>query len=372
MSTPRSLRNVTIIGAGVFGAWAASAFRQRGWAVTLIEQHGPANSRASSGGETRIIRCGYGNLGIYARWARESLPEWLALEVKTREQLFVRTGALFTGSNRAWLADTEANLQTHGIPVQRLDSGQMHPRFPRLAFDDGGEAIYEPEAGVLFARRAVQALVRGLVADGVELIRERVDPPSFIRSSRADAIVFATGAWLPRLFPDRLSDAIFPTRQEVFFFGPPAGDDSFSAPRLPAWVAFDEGVYGLPDLESRGVKVAFDGHGPAADPETMTRVIDDDAVQRMRNVLRRRLPALAEAPLLEARVCQYENTTNGHFLIDRLPGHDRVWIAGGGSGHGFKHGPMVGRYVADLVEGRIDPEPAFALAGRPSRHRAVY
>jgi sarcosine oxidase len=104
----------------------------------------------------------------------------------------------------------------------------------------------------------------------------------------------------------------------------------------------------------------------------MVRAVDDNAVQRMREVLRRRLPALAGAPLLETRVCQYENTTNGHFLIERLPGEDRVWIAGGGSGHGFKHGPALGRYVADLVEGQIDPEPAFALAGRPPRRRAVY
>ena len=366
------MRNVTVVGAGAFGAWIAGVFKERGWSVTLIEQHGPANSRASSGGETRIIRSGYGDLDIYARWARESLPEWLALERRTGERLFVKTGALFVGSNHAWLTDTQATLRTHGIPAERLDRGQIKARFPRLAFDEGGEAMYEPEAGVLFARRAVQALVRSVVADGVELVRERVDPSSFIRSSRADAIVFAAGAWLPRLFPEHLGGAIFPTRQEVFFFGPRPGDDSFGPERFPAWVAFDEGIYGLPDLESRGVKVAFDAHGPDADPELMTRVVDEDAVRRMRDALRRRLPALADAPLIESRVCQYENTTNGHFLIDRLPDHDRVWIAGGGSGHGFKHGPAVGRYVADLVEGRINPEPAFALAGRPSRQRAVY
>jgi sarcosine oxidase len=365
------LKKVTVVGAGVFGAWIASAFNQRGWSVTLVEQHGPANSRASSGGETRIIRSGYGNLDIYARWARQAMPEWLALERRTNERLFVRTGALFVGRNRAWLGETENTLRVLGIPVERIDDAQVKRRFPGLAFDDG-DVIYEPEAGVLYARRAVQALIRTLATDGVTLIRERIDASSLIATSRADVIVFAAGAWLPRLFPDLLRDVILPTRQEVFFFGTPPGDDRFSPERLPAWVAFDEGVYGLPDLESRGVKVAFDAHGPQADPETMSRVVNEDAVRRMREVLRRRLPVLADAPLLESRVCQYENTTNGHFLIDRVPGHDRVWIAGGGSGHGFKHGPMVGRYVADLVERQIDPEAVFALVGRPHRRRAVY
>ncbi|HEY0873213.1 MAG TPA: FAD-dependent oxidoreductase, partial [Vicinamibacterales bacterium] len=311
------------------------------------------------------------NLDLYARWAHEALPEWLALERRTGERLFVRTGALFVGSNRAWLTETEATLRTLGIPTERIDGARMRTRFPQLAFGEG-EAIYEPEAGVIYARRAVQSLVRTLVADGVTLIRERVDASSLIASSRADAIVFAAGPWLPSLFPDVLRDAILPTRQDVFFFGPPPGDDRFSPERFPAWVAFDEGVYGVPDLENRGVKVAFDAHGPEADPERMMRAVDDDAVRRMREVLRRHLPALADAPLLESRVCQYENTTNGHFLIDRLPDHDRVWIAGGGSGHGFKHGPTVGRYVADLIEWRIDPEPAFVLGGRPPRQRAVY
>jgi glycine/D-amino acid oxidase-like deaminating enzyme len=137
-------------------------------------------------------------------------------------------------------------------------------------------------------------------------------------------------------------------------------------------VAFDEGIYGVPDLEHRGVKVAIDAHGPEADPERMERAVSADAVGRMRELLAHRLPALADAPLLEARVCQYENTSNGHLLLDRLPGEDRVWIAGGGSGHGFKHGPAVGRYMAELIEGRREPDPLFALGGRPPRQRAVY
>lgn len=366
------MRRAKVVGAGVFGAWIAHALHGRGWNVTLLEQHGPANARASSGGETRIIRSGYGGLALYARWARDSLPEWLALERRSGERLFVRTGALFLGGNRHWLGETKRTLLVEHIPCEWLDPREISRRFPQLEFSDAAGAVFEPEAGVLFARRGVQALVRTLVEGGVELVSQRVDATALIAEDGADALIFAAGPWLPRLFPETLGDSILTTRQEVFFFGSPPGDRRFSAAALPAWVAFDEGIYGVPDLEHRGVKVAIDAHGPPADPEAMERVVDLTIVHQMRERLRRRLPALADAPLLETRVCVYENTTNGHLLIDRLPGQPRVWVAGGGSGHGFKHGPMVGRYVADLIEGKTQLEPALGLSGRPARRRSVY
>ncbi len=366
MSSP----SATVVGAGVFGAWVAHALRHRGWGVTLVEQHGPANSRASSGGETRIIRSGYGSSAVYARWARESLPAWLELERRVGEQLFVKTGALFVGGDGRWLEDTANTLDTEGIRCERLQPGELEARFPQLTFPGAG-GVFEPDAGVLFARRAVQRLVATLVKDGVTLITSKVTSASDPLLRGSDAVIFACGPWLPTLFPQVLDDVIAPTKQDVYFFGAPAGDTAYTAARLPAWVAFDEGVYGLPDLEHRGVKIALDAHGPAADPESMDRAVSVAAVAGVREILARRLPGLAHAPLLEARVCQYENTPDGHFLFDRLPGHERVWIAGGGSGHGFKHGPAVGRYVADLVEGG-PADPQFQLAGRPPRKRAVY
>jgi sarcosine oxidase len=367
-----AVNRAIVVGAGVFGSWIARTLNERGWHVRLFDQYGPANARASSGGETRIIRSGYGDLGIYARWARESLDSWLALERRSGERLFVRTGALFIGRNRTWLEQTERTLRREGIPCRWLAPDTLARRLPQLSFRDAAGAVFEPEAGVLFARRAVQALVRCLMTDGVEYVAEHVDPASLFAERRAEAVIVAAGAWLPHFFPEVLGDAIVPTRQEVFFFGPPPGDDRYSPAHLPVWVAFDDGVYGLPDLDHRGVKVAIDAHGPPVDPDTMDRIVDAGSVARVREMLRCRVPLLASAPLLETRVCQYENTSNGHLLIDRVPGLRRVWIAGGGSGHGFKHGPMVGRYVADLVEGTIAPEPAFALLGRPPRQRAVF
>jgi sarcosine oxidase len=366
------VNRATVVGAGSFGAWIAHALVHRGWQVTLVEQYGPANSRASSGGETRIIRSGYGSIALYSRWARDALIDWRALESRINERLFVPTGALFIGRSRSWLEATEDTLRAERIACRPLSAEDLAKRLPQLSFPGAIGAVFEPEAGVLFARRAVQALVHTLVANGVELVADRADPGELIRTNTDEALIFAAGPWLPQLFPGLLHDVIFPTRQEVFFFGPPPGDERFAPARLPAWIAFDDGIYGLPDLEHRGVKIAVDAHGAEADPDRMERVVSAESLMRMRHVLRRHMPALADAPLLEARVCQYENTTNGHLLIDKLPEHDRVWIAGGGSGHGFKHGPMVGRYVADLVEGTIEAEPLFRLTGRPERARAVY
>ena len=346
--------------------------KERGWKITLVDQHGPANARAGSGGETRIIRAAYGRLAIYSQWARESLASWLELEEEVGQRLFIKTGALFLSDGGSWLEDTAVTLAANDVRTEWIPRLELSRRFPQLQDAGTGGALFEPDAGVLFARRAVQALVGALADEGVRVVRTRIDANALIEDSDDEAIVFAAGPWLPSLLPEVLGDVIIPTRQEVFFFGTPPGDDRFGPDLMPAWVAFDDGIYGLPDLEHRGVKVAFDAHGPRADPETMDRSVDAAAIARVREVLQRHLPALAGAPLLESRVCQYQNTADGHLLLDQLPGHDRVWIAGGGSGHGFKHGPAIGQYMADMIESRREPEPAFQLANRPPRQRAVY
>jgi len=185
--------------------------------------------------------------------------------------------------------------------------------------------------------------------------------------------VFACGPWLPKVFPDLLGERIFPTRQEVFYFGPPAGDDRFRAPAMPVWVDFSEEIYGLPDFEGRGFKVSLDRHGLAIDPDTGSRVFTPETLAAVRGFVGRRFPALKDAPLVLSEVCQYENTSNGDFLIDRHPERENVWLVGGGSGHGFKHGPALGEYVtARIVEGG-KVEDRFSLATKEKfQKRAVY
>ena len=193
---------------------------------------------------------------------------------------------------------------------------------------------------------------------------------------RAHSLVYACGPWLPTLFPDQLAGRIVPTRQEIYHFGIAAGDTRFSAPALPVWADFNDGdlVYGMPDLEGQGFKMGFDAHGPVVDPDTQSRQVAPEGVARARAYLAGRFPGLADAPLIHARVCQYENSSNGDFLIDRMPGHDRVWLVGAGSGHGFKHGPAVGERVAGHI---LDPntavEPRFSLATKAAQqNRTVY
>jgi glycine/D-amino acid oxidase-like deaminating enzyme len=178
----------------------------------------------------------------------------------------------------------------------------------------------------------------------------------------AKTFVLAAGPWLAKLVPDVLGERIFPTRQEVFYFGAPPGDDRFHSTALPVWVDFAEEIYGIPDFKGRGFKVAPDRHGAPVDPDTLERVPSVETIARVREFVGRRFPALKDAPIVASEVCQYENTSNGDFLIDRHPELANLWLVGGGSGHGFKHGPAVGEYVAARIADGKSVEAKFSLA----------
>jgi sarcosine oxidase len=374
---------VTVVGAGAFGAWTAEHLRRAGHKVLLLDAWGPAHARASSGGESRMTRAAYGPDEIYTRLALDSLPEWKALSARAKLPLFHETGVLFFFPRReAYVTDSLAVHRRLGLPTEALGRAEMARRFPQIDFSDIEVGIYEPGFGALMARRAIQELVAAYVPTGGLYERGQVLPPAArgnrlreIRTAdgrriEADRFVFAAGPWLPKLFPDLLGARIFPTRQEVFFFAPRAGDRSFEPGRFPGWADFNAGdiYYGFPDLEGRGVKIAHDKHGPAFDPDTGERTPSSAAVADVRRYMERRFPALRGAPLTEARVCQYENSANGDLLIDRHPRWRDAVLVGAGSGHGFKHGPEVGRYAARLATGTLDrPEPRFSLASKGER-----
>lgn len=353
--------DVAIAGAGVFGAWTAFHLARSGAKVLLIDPHGAGNIRSSSGGETRIIRMSYGADEIYTRAAIRSMRLWKRFFPTT----FRKTGVLFTShAADPYLHATRETLMRAGCSFEWLNAGALAERFPEITLDDGSAGIFEPSSGLLMARRAVQDVVEAAVRAGARFEIGRVTPG---RLPRAKHVVFACGPWLPSIFPELLARRIRPTRQPVFFFGTPAPF------RVPAWVAFREGIYAAPPADGRGFKLAIDTHGPAFDPESDNRTVSSAEVSKIREVLRRRFPALADAPLLESRVCQYENTSKGDFLIDRHPEMPDVWIAGGGSGHGFKHGPYVGEYVSAILAGKRRPEPRFSLESKGTRaSRAVY
>lgn len=363
--------DVAVIGAGVFGAWTAYSLRRAGAKVVLVDAYGPGNSRASSGGESRMIRLGYGPDEIYTRFAQRSLESWKQLFAEIGPHavpLFQNTGILWLARERdAYCEAVVSTLQTVGARFEKLEVDEIVRRYRVIHPGEATWGILEPDSGVLMARRAVQAVVARALEIGVDYTQARFRADTRID---ADQSVFACGPWLPKVFPELLGELIHVTRQEVFFFGASSGGESSG---LPAWIDFNNLVYGIPNLDGRGFKLAIDGHGPAFDPDTGERVVSEEGLAAARSYLARRMPLLSDAPVLETRVCQYENTSNGDFLIDRHPERDNVWIVGGGSGHGFKHGPAVGEYVAAMIAGTRSPEPRFSLATKQRvQSRQVY
>ena len=365
--------DVAVVGAGVFGAWTAWHLSKAGRRVVLVDAYGPGNSRASSGGESRVIRMGYGKDELYSRWSGRSLGLWKELQESSGQRLFYETGVLWMAREQDPLTtSTLETLARLGVRHEKLSRADLESRWPQISLGPVTWAIHEPGSGALMARRAVQAVVAEAVRRGTVWKTASAAPPrgggrlESLALSGGGAIsagtyVFACGPWLPKVFPDLLGDRIFPTRQEVFYFGPPAGDARFAPPAMPVWVDFAEETYGLPDLESKGFKVAPDRHGPPFDPDAGERRVTAEGLASAREFVARRFPALADSPLVASEVCQYENTSNGDFLIDRHPERENVWLIGGGSGHGFKHGPAVGEYVAARIADGKPVEKKFSL-----------
>jgi len=378
--------DVVVVGAGVFGVWTAYMLRREGASVLLIDAYGPGNSRASSGGESRIMRLGYGPDEIYSRSAQRSLVLWQELFAERDQALFQNTGVLWLAREHdSYCESVFTTLQKLNARCERLHHDQLVERYPQLNFGPTKWGLLEPDAGVLMARRAVQAVAAKAKSIGVEYLEEAIVTPESkgnqvvsIKSTTGKEIVagrfvFACGPWLPKLFPELLGNVIHVTRQEVIFFGVPPGDEQFSRGNLPAWIDFNDLAYGLPNLDGRGFKLAIDAHGPEFDPDRGERVVTATGLRAAREYLAQRMPLLANAPVTESRVCQYENTSNGDFLIDMHPMLQNVWLVGGGSGHGFKHGPVVGEYTVDMMSGRGTPEPRFSLVSKEKlRHRQVY
>ncbi len=369
--------HVIVIGAGAFGGWTALELVRRGATVTLLDAWGPGNPRASSGGETRIIRATYGSRAIYTELTLRALALWRAFDEREGIELFRETSVLWLFRDDDSFARTSAEvLAVCGGTLEEWPQHEGLRLFPQINWSDIRSVFLERDAGYLFARSACQRVKYAVMRDGGEYRNVTVVSPVSLDDLRAkhialhggvrlqaDAFVFACGPWLGSLFPDVIGRLITPTRQEVLYFGTPVGDQRFTNFRLPVWVDFGERqIYGIPGDGTSGFKVADDRTGPEIDPTTEERRVSDDSIAAMRGFLAHRFPALADAPLIGAEVCQYESSPDAHFIIDRHPAIDHVWIAGGGSGHGFKMGPVVGEIVASLVLGDATPDPRFSLA----------
>lgn len=368
--------HVLVIGAGAFGGWTALHLVETGARVTLLDAWGPGNSRSSSGGETRVMRGTYGPDQPYTDLAARSLSLWAKYERQGKRQFLHRCGVLWmaTGRDDAFERGSVQMLRQSRLKFQELSSSQMRKRWPQINFEGIEWGIFEPECGYLDARASCQAVVEtfvdaggkyiqsAVVSDGLEsanLASLRLSDGSQIK---ADAYVFACGSWLGKLFPETLGSLLRPTKQDVFFFGPPLGDNRFSDDAMPVW-ADHRGhfLYGIPGSDRRGFKIADDTRGPEFDPTSGERVVSPETLQYIREYVSFRFPALKNAPLVETRVCQYEQTADSHFIIDRHPKNQNAWLLGGGSGHGFKHGPAIGEMMARLILRDDKPEAVWGL-----------
>lgn len=360
--------HVVVIGAGAFGGWTALYLLRAGARVTLLDAWSPGNPRSSSGGETRVIRSAYGPDQPYTKLAARALELWNQNQTQWKRNFFFPIGVL-------WMVEGSGEfehgslplLKGVGIPFEQLSTGEMARRWPQISFDNVEWGIYEPESGYLLARASAQTVVEHFIAEGgvyrqaavvsSEPSAQEFDsgawkelPLSDGSTLAGDRYIFACGPWLGKLFPQTIRPHFVATKQDVFFFGPPAGDSRYGEENIPVWADHsDHFMYGIPGNQGRGFKIADDTRGPEFDPTEGERMISPDRLSEARRYLAYRFPGMKDAPLVETRVCQYEDTTDRNFIIDRHPRNENVWIVGGGSGHGFKHGPALGEIVAKLV-----------------------
>lgn len=361
------MASAVVVGAGVFGACLARRLARSDWDVTLVDKYPPGHVRAASGDESRLLRFSHGDGVWYTRSARRALELWRELEEERGARFFESAGVAWLARREdGWEAESERVLREEGIQVERLGPEAGRQLFP--SFDPDGLAfiLFEPEAGILRARDAVRAVVKSAVESGVKHVSGKARPAGDaveVDGERlgADRVVWACGAWLAGLFPNLASLRV--TKQDVLYFG---GSIEWQTPPVPGWVEYDRAFYGLGDLDGRGVKASPDREGPELDPDRDPRVPSDDSEPETRRYLASRFPALADAPLVGSRSCPYALTPDTNFIVAPHPEHERVWILGGGSGHGFKHGPALAEYAARLLQGEEPPDTRFGLEPRPA------
>jgi sarcosine oxidase len=357
--------HVVVVGAGTFGASLAWWLARAGQEVTLVDQFEPGDARASSGGESRLIRCSHGPDARYTATACRARALWRELEAESGEELMVESGvAWFAHAEDGWEAESERTMAAQGIPSQRLEPAEAARLFPSFAGGDLAFVLLEPEAGVLRAQRGVRALARQAAAHGARIVRGRARPEAGAavlpggERLEGDAVVWACGGWLGSLFPEHV--ALRTTCQELLFLD---GGPEWRTPGVPGWVDYDHAMYGTGDLDDLGVKAALDTEGPplAPDAELPAR---GDTEAAVRDYCALRFPALARAPLREARCCRYELSPDSHFVAAAHPELERTWLLGAGSGHGFKHGPAIAEVVAAALAGGEPLPDHFALGDR--------
>jgi glycine/D-amino acid oxidase-like deaminating enzyme len=361
---------IIVVGAGAFGGWTALYLREMGYEVTMVDQYGPGNSRATSGGESRQIRAGYGEREIYTRWVLQAFERWKAREAEWGKKLFFHTGQL--SLTREWtkdLTDTRKVFDKLGVKYDLVQHDDLVRRYPQMNVKNVDFAMYTPSTGVLKAREGCVAVAQAFERKGGRFVTAKVElgrrsggtlqDVSLSTGQRvaAQTFVFACGPWLPKVFPSVMKNKLATPRRVVFFYGTPPGDERFTYPNFPTWAV--DNAYGFPSIEGKGFKVVPTFDRELVDPDTQEHTLTAEELRKGREFVAKWFPALANQPLVESKVCQREDSIDEHFIVSQHPELSNVWLVGGGSGHGYKHGIMLGEYVANRVVGK-DKNPELA------------
>jgi sarcosine oxidase len=365
MSEGRRIEAKTVVlGAGAMGSAAAYHLARRGEPVLLVEQFTLGHNRGSSHGAARITRHSYAD-PRYARLMPEAFRAWRDLEADAAEPLYIRTGGVTFGPPGVdYVAQVAASLADLGVPHRRMDGRALNRSIRAFGVPDDTDVVFEPDAGLIAAAKAVAievALAQRHGGDTFRLLEQtpvrRIDldgerPKLVIDSGEivTERLIVSAGAWVSRLLPE-LAVPLRPTRQQVLYFRP-ADPAPFRIGEFPVFIFKGDGeldaFYGMPSFRGLGVKVAHHC-GPETDPDRPDPNVDDAYRERVRAFLGGSLPALAVAPIDLTEVCLYTVAPGENFLVDFLPGRSDVIVASPCSGHGFKFSCLVGRVLADLA-----------------------
>ena len=310
----------------------------------------------------------------YTRWVVDAFARWKKRQAEWGRTLFFETGQIALAQE--WtknLKETQTVLDRVGVETHVLTHADVVRRFPQVNAEGINLGVYTPGTGVLKAREGCQAVADAFQRNGGRFTIARASlgrqaggklqdvALSNGQTIAAQSFVFAVGPWLPKVFPDVMANRLRTPRQVELFYGTPPGDERFTYPNFPNWSV--GGAYGFPSIEGRGFKVALEGT-LIVDPDTQQRVVTAEEMAKGREFVARWFPLLKDQPLIESKVCQYEMSVDSNFIVQRHPALENVWLVGGGSGHGYKHGIVLGEYVANRVLGKpTDPalEPIFKL-----------
>jgi len=376
--------------------WTALNLQRLGARVTVVDAYGAGNSRQTSGGETRGVRTSYGDRPhgrLWTRWANEAIRKWTAWDEMGRDRLlprlFFNTGDLILReATSEYIENTRAHWNALGTPYEPLTADEVAYRWPWVRFENLGVALYEPAAGVVRARRAIESVARVFEEEGgtIRIARAAIGARNGARletvaveggeAISAETVVFACGPWFPKVFPRLMGNRIRISIGHVFYFAVPPGDTRFAFPNMPSYGV--PGCTGWPALppDHRGFRVRTGGR-VGDDPDTSDRWIPAESHERPRQILERHFPDLVGAPINETRACHYESSVDRNFIVDHHPDFNNVWLLGGGSSEAFKFGPVLGEYIArrmlgvendpELAEGFRLKDEEFGSSGRRGR-----